>query len=273
MSTSLLDMHSLLQQYITPDRISQGVRVLLILLIGFPILKIITKVISKLIHNRLSPQAEMLIKRSVFYTGIMILLVSVLNELGFKLSALLGAAGIFGIAIGFASQTSVSNIISGIFLISERPFSIGDTIQVGTTVGEILSVDLLSVKLRTVDNRFVRIPNEDMIKTPIINVSRFDRRRLDLILKVSYKEDLGKVLAILTEIVNSNPLALKDPAMSVALDNLVAPMADISINIWCERANYGSLKHQILMSIVERFDKEGIVLPMPALHVEGNLQA
>ena len=128
-----LDFSQLINQFVTPDRISLIIRVALILIIGIPLIKLIRKLTRKLVENKLSAQSEALIVRLVYYVSSLILVVSVLNEFGFKLSALLGAAGVFGIAIGFASQTSVSNIISGIFLISEKPFEIGDFIKVGNS--------------------------------------------------------------------------------------------------------------------------------------------
>jgi len=132
--------------------------------------------------------------------------------MGFQLSVLLGAAGILSVAIGFASQTSASNLISGLFLIGEGPFAIGDFIRVGTTEGEVLSIDLLSVKLRTPDNLFVRIPNEQLIKSEVVNLTRFAIRRLNLAVGVAYKEDIPRVRHILMQVATDNPLCLNEPA-------------------------------------------------------------
>ena len=118
---------------------------------------------------------------------------AVLGELGVKLTALLGAAGIVGIAVGFASQTSVSNIISGLFLISEKPFAIGDVLKVGGTTGIIQSIDLLSIKIRTFDNLFVRIPNEKILSSEVTNITRFPIRRMDIVFQVDYGQDLARV--------------------------------------------------------------------------------
>jgi len=103
---------------------------------------------------------------------------------------LLGAAGILTVAPGFASQTSASNLVSGLFMIAEHPFGVGDTIRLGSIAGEVPSIDLLSVNLRTPDNLYVRIPNETMIKSEITNLTRFPIRRLDLEIGVAYKENL-----------------------------------------------------------------------------------
>ena len=153
----------------------------------------------------------MIVRKGIFYTGAFIILITVLRLMGFKLTALLGAAGIAGIAIGFASQTSISNIISGLFLISEKPFAVDDVIKVGDTMGIVLSIDLLSIKIRTFDNLYIRIPNEKIIKEELINVTRFPIRRLNIDISVSYKEDLSKVKGILMEIARNNPYCLENP--------------------------------------------------------------
>lgn len=156
------------------ENLMPAIRIAALLLVGFPLVYSVSSFIGRSTKRKLSPQANMLLRKGLFYTGATILLLAILYQLGFKLTALLGAAGIVGIAIGFASQTSVSNIISGIFLISERPFSVGDQIQVGTTKGIILSIELLSVKLRTFENQLVRIPNESLIK------ERFDAKGIEI---------------------------------------------------------------------------------------------
>ena len=134
----------------------------------FPLVFSIAAFIGRTTKRRLSLQGNMLARKGFFYAG------SAVPAAGDSVQArrpsappCWGTAGIAGIAIGFASQTSVSNIISGIFLISERPFSVGDQIQVGTTKGIILSIDLLSVKLRTFENQLIRIPNESLIKSGV----------------------------------------------------------------------------------------------------------
>ncbi|HRR98435.1 MAG TPA: mechanosensitive ion channel, partial [Candidatus Syntrophosphaera sp.] len=129
-----MNLVEIFHQYLTPERLNTVIRVILTLAIGIPLIIFVRKLVQKLVRNRLSPQSEQLVVRIVYYSLALILVVMVLNEFGFKVSALLGAAGIIGIAVGFAAQTSISNIISGIFLISEKPFVIGDVIEVGSII-------------------------------------------------------------------------------------------------------------------------------------------
>jgi small-conductance mechanosensitive channel len=191
----------------------------------------------------------------------------VLNQFQINLAPLLGAAGVLGLAVGFASQTSVSNVISGIFLIAEKSFEIGDVITVGTTTGVVLSIDTLSVKLRTFDNRFVRIPNEIMIKTEVINVSRFPIRRADIMVGVAYKEDLVKVKALLSEIAAANPNVLNDPAPLFIFQAFGASSLDLQFSVWAESENWLQVKNEMYESIKLRFEKEQVEIPFPHISI------
>lgn len=258
---------NVITDFATPERISLAVRVLLMLIIGIPVIKLVLKIISRLIKDKLSLQSEVLIGRTVKYVLYLILLVMVLNEFGFKISALLGAAGIFGVAIGFASQTSVSNIISGIFLISEKPFMIGDVVEVAGNLGSIESIDLLSIKLKTFDGRYVRIPNETMIKNDVINLTRYDIRRAQFVVRVAYKEDVRKVLEILKDIAENMPDALKDPAPLIQLDGFGDSSIDINFGVWTATSKVIDMKTQLMLAVKERFDKEGIKIPFPHISI------
>lgn len=258
-----MDLSSLIKEYITPERVSMGLRIVLTLAIGVPLIILIKKLLTKFVKNKFSPQSEQLIVRLVYYVCLLILFVSVLNEFGFKLSALLGAAGVFGIAIGFASQTSVSNIISGIFLISEKPFVVGDLIEVNSIRGEIQSIDLLSLKLKTPDNQFVRVPNETMIKTEVINITRYPNRRVNITVGVDYNEDLKKVRGILAEIAQQEPLALQDPEPLIMVDKFGDSSIDFFFGVWGRTEDYVELKNNLMIRIKESFDANNVVIPYP----------
>ncbi len=252
-----------IQDYFTPERVSLVVRVVLILCLGIPLVRLLRKLVRKLVKDRLSFQSEQLVVRAVYYISILIIVISVLNEFGFKLSALLGAAGVFGIAIGFASQTSVSNIISGIFLISEKPFVIGDTVQIGQSTGTIVSIDLLSIKLKTEDGKFVRVPNETMIKNEVVNATKYSSRRVNINVGVSYNSELPKVLRLLQEIAESHPLALKDPEPLIQIDSFGESGVNIKFGVWTNQENVIILRNALMLGIKERFDIEKIEIPYP----------
>ncbi|WJG09115.1 mechanosensitive ion channel family protein [Aliiglaciecola sp. LCG003] len=238
---------------------------LFILIVGYFVAKFFSNLVMRFNLANMSNHSQVLVRRGVFY-GIMVLMfMSALRELGFDLSVVLGAAGILSVAIGFASQTSASNLISGLFLMMERPFSIGDVIKIDQTTGEVISIDLLSVKIRTFDNLFVRVPNESMIKTQVTTLTKFPIRRADLKVGIAYKEDIAKVKAILTEIADKNPLCLSEPAPLFILLGFGSSSVDIQFSVWSKRENFLLLKNEIYQTIKEAFDQNGIEIPFPHL--------
>ncbi len=239
------------------------IRAVVILVIGLVLARPISITIARLFLKYVTPQQDMLIRRVTDYLIIVLSVVSGLKELGFQLSVLLGAAGILTVAAGFAAQTSASNLISGLFLIAERPFSVGDIITVGGTTGEVLSIDLLSVKLRKFDNLFVRIPNETLVKSEITNITHFPLRRIDLTLGVAYKEDLGQVREILFEMADRNPLCLEEPPPLYILQGFGDSAINIQFSIWVARENFLEVRNGIQNDIKTGFDAKGIEIPFP----------
>ena len=182
-----------------------------LLVLGIFLGTMLARSVGRLVESRTSRHHQVLIRRLVFYVIFVLFAIAALREAGFSLEVVLGAAGILTVAIGFASQTSASNIISGLFLVMERPFEIGDVIEADATIGEVVAIDLLSVKLRTPDNLYVRIPNETLIKTRVVNRSRFPIRRIDLVIGIAYAEDVERVRDLLLGLAETNPHCLEEP--------------------------------------------------------------
>lgn len=215
-----------------PDDIAViALRATLIVVIGLLVGRLLGSLAARIAARRGSAQGQMLTKRFVFYGVMGIALFMMLDTLGVDIGVLLGAAGILTVALGFASQTSASNLISGLFLLGERPFSVGDVIQVGARTGVVLSVDLLSVKLRTYDNLFVRVPNETLIKSEIVNLSRHPIRRIEIELRLAYSEDLDKVEGILLDLAD-DPELLQEPEPVVWVDRLGDSAIHLRFLIW-----------------------------------------
>lgn len=186
-----------------------------------------------------------------------------LHQLGFKLSVLIGAAGVFSVALGFAAQTSAANLISGLFVVSERSFQVGDVIQVGNHTGAVLSVDMLSVKLRTYDNRYVRVPNELLIKSDVVNLSKFPIRRFDLKLSIAYNSDIAHVRAVLLKVATNNLICLEEPKPLINLQGFGESSVDLQFSAWATRDNYQELRNSIQEQIKIAFEAEGIQFPYP----------
>ncbi len=252
-----------LESFLTEDFLSLLIRLALILFIGFPLILMLRRWAQTFFTKRYATHYGMLAGKVVFYTGIATLLITVMGQLGISLAPLLGAAGILGIAIGFASQTSVSNIISGLFLIAEQPFKVDDIITVGNHSGFVTSIDTLSVKIRTFDNRFVRIPNETIIKTEVINNTRFPIRRFNASISVAYKEDIARVRDVLMDVAEKNEYSLSEPEPLIIFDQYGASSIDLLLLVWAPKDEFIQLKNSINEEVKARFDKEGIEIPFP----------
>ena len=221
-------------------------RALLLLVVGFFLARLISRLLFRSVGKRLDEQRAYLLRRASYYLLLALFVVAALHELGFNLGILLGAAGVLSVAVGFASQTSASNIISGLFLIAERPFAIGDAIRIGNTTGQVLAIDLLSVKLRTYDNLFVRIPNETLIKAEIKNLSRFPIRRIDLFIGVGYSTDLSHARKVLVEAAHRHPLSLEEPPPLFQVKGFGSSSLDLQFSVWVRREAYTQLKNDPL---------------------------
>lgn len=249
--------------FILTEKALDVVLALLKLALGLVVARFASRSITGLVARQASPHYMMLLRRVVFYSIFGVFAASAMVQLGFKLSVLLGAAGILTVALGFASQTSASNVISGLFLLGEKTFTIGDVIRLGDITGEVLSIDLLSVKLRTFDNLFIRIPNEEMIKSRITNLSRFPIRRLDVQVGVAYKEDIDRVKEVLMAVADREPLCLEEPAPVIMFLGFGESSLNFQFSVWAGLSNFLQVRNRIQQQIKEAFDEAGIEIPFP----------
>ena len=252
-----------IKELFTPENLITIAEIVVIIVGGFLAVKIVAGIVKRTIRKKVTPQVLMLITKSITYLGFFVVLLYALNKMGVQLAAILGAAGVVGIALGIASQESLSNMISGVFLISEKPFEIGDIITVGEKTGIIMSIDLLSVKMRTFDNLFIRIPNEKLINTEVTTITRFPIRRMDFDISVAYKDDLQKVQETLFALAKENPLCLDEPAPLLLFKNFGDSGIELLFAVWFEKSQYLTVKNEVFKEIKSRFEQEGIEIPFP----------
>lgn len=222
-----------------------------ILIVGFIVSRAITALIVRGLRF-LDPQAHMILTKVLFYSFFGAFIGWSLHRLGVDFKLLIGAAGVFSVAIGFASQTSASNLISGIFLIMEKPFVVGDTVRVSEWEGVVISIDLLSSRIRTYDNLMVRIPNETLMKSGITNLTRFPIRRVDILLNVSLQQDLHEIERILFELAHREPLCLDEPQPLFSIQEFAESSIVIKFCVWTMNPNFVKFKTQFIMGCTMR---------------------
>ena len=242
-------------------------KAMVILLVGIRLMMLATVMVDRKLKKKLTNQQFFLLQKAILWGGWVLVVITVINQLGFKITTVLGAAGVLSVAVAFAAQTSASNLISGVFLIFERPFQVGDIITIGATTGAVHSIDLLSVKLRKFDNCFVRIPNELIIKEQVSNITNFPLRRVDIVVGIAYKEDLERTKKILLEVAENHPQALSDPEPVVVFTGFGASSQDILMGVWAMKEDFLAVRNGITYGIKKAFDQHGIEIPFPHLSI------
>lgn len=256
-------LQQLFDEFFTPERIKIAIKIVVLLIGGILVARIAGSGAGRFATRRLGASQGILARRVVWYGLLFLVLASVMRQLGLDLGVLLGAAGVLTVAIGFASQTSASNLISGMFLLAERPFTVGDVIAVGPTTGEVVAIDLLSVKLRTFDNLLVRIPNETLLKSEISNMTYYPIRRVDILLSLAYRQDMERVREVLFTVADDHPLCLDEPRPLFICKGFTDSAFSIQFSAWASRENFFAVKTALHMDIKKAFEREGIEIPFP----------
>lgn len=247
-----------LKNLVSTQSLMTAITVILILVAGFGLARLLFKVTKKFARKALPLRSAAILENLIKYGGYTLVILTAIKRAGFDISAFLGAAGIAGIALGFAAQTSVANIISGIFLVSEHAFKIGDVLQIDALTGVVETIDLMCVRIRTFDNRLVRVPNETLIKSNIINVTHYPRRRADFWLTIPNGCDYALVLETLQAILAAEPLALDDPTPTIVFDAATPDGTTVLVGAWCLQQDFLPLKNKLIPALVGGLADKGI---------------
>ncbi|MCV0400833.1 MAG: mechanosensitive ion channel family protein [Nitrosopumilus sp.] len=203
----------------------------------------------------------------LIYFGIIILSFLVFTSTtGVDFSGLLVAGGIFGIVIGFATQSVVSNLISGIFLMIEKPVKQGDKIEIpGSDVsGTLLDISTFSVRIRKFDGTIIRIPNESFFTSNIRSLSSTPVRRSEAMVGIAYKEDIDAAISVLEKAIrNSLPFVLILPKPEFRINELADSSINIEILVWHPRDDWDQVGPKLLKVAKNAFDAAGIEIPFP----------
>lgn len=244
------------------------IKTLLIFLLGLVVVNYFSRLLNKVMTKYHSSYSGMIASKIFYYVTMFLLFMIVLDRLGVNTTQILGAAGVLGIAIGFAAQTSVSNIISGLFLIMENPFTIGDRIEVGDITGKIIEIDLLSVRLLTLDNDYIRVPNEYLIKNSFKNLTRFENKRIAVQVTVSYEDDLKTVLSVIKKVMDENEYNKNHQESSTVVTAFNDSGILLTVFIWVNSIETTKAKSSLLYDIQQAFIKNNIKVPYPHIVVK-----
>ena len=234
-----------LKSFCTWENLFKIIGALLIIFIFWILFRLLVRGIKKVPEKKLPKARSLILIKFLRYVFYVIIVMYVLSLFGVKLSAIWGAAGIAGVAIGFAAQTSVSNLISGLFVITEGAIKIGDTIIVDGITGVVDSINLISVTVHTLDNEMVRIPNSTIINTNLMNKSFHTKRRLTVTCPVAYGDDLELALKTYLKAAEDCPTVLKDPEPAVWVDSFGESGINLVLAVWFNQSDFRQTKNDV----------------------------
>ena len=198
-----------------------------------------------------------------------IAVIIVLSSLGISVSSLIAMLSIIGVALSLAVQGFLGNVFGGIQIISNQPFKVGDYVEAGGEAGTVREVGLFYTLLDTPDKKLVQIPNSKVANENIINYSSAPKRRLEFLVSVTYDDDTEKVRAVLTELLTSHPLVLKEEGIMPVAHVKEFKESDIcyTARAWCENKNYWTVYFDIMDAIKPTLEKNGISFTYPHMNV------
>ncbi len=206
---------------------------------------------------------EILLKVGSFSIILIVFLIFVLPAFGIQPSSFLVAGGVLGIILGFASQSIVSNLISGIFLMIERPIKIGDQVHIEDIFGFVEDINMMSTIIRTYEGLFVRIPNDKVFTTNITNYVGNAARRFEYIVGIRYSDAADEAIKIIGNVIEVHPFALKHPKPKVYVDNLGDNAVNIKVRIWAPSTEWFDVKMELLWIIKKTMEQNGIEIAFP----------
>ncbi len=196
-----------------------------------------------------------------------IVCVTAAAQLGLNVNSIITTLGAAGVAVGLALKDNMSNIASGVQIIFTKPFRAGDYLALQNVEGTVERIEIMFTALRTFDNKEVVIPNSTVTASVITNYSAMETRRLDLNYVVGYGENLVDVKQIMNDLIEENPMAMKDPTPLIVVGEHRENGIVIGVRVWCKTEDYWTLYFAMQEKVKLAFDKAGIAIPFRQLDV------
>lgn len=237
---------------------------IIIFVVGRIVARMVAGVVAKAMNK--SKVDETLIKfaQSAVYILLMIFVIlAAIAKLGIQTTSFAAILAAAGLAIGLSLQGSLGNLAAGIMLILFRPFKVGDYVDAGGTSGTVEEIQIFNTTMKSPDNKEIIVPNGQIIGSTITNYSTKPTRRVDLVIGVSYSDNLKQVRAVLEDILSKEERILADPAPTIAVLELADSSINFAVRPWVNGGDYWPVRFDLLETIKIRFDEEGITIPFP----------
>ena len=233
--------------------------------IGVILARVLRMTVLRYVGIHLPEETRRAVNRVVYWGIIVLAGLAALSNQGVDFTGALLGAGIFAIIIGFATQSLVANLISGLFMQIDKPMKIGDPVEIvdSNVAGVVTEVTAFSTRLRMFDGTYARLPNEKVFTSQIRNFSKNIARRVEFQVGIGYKEDVAQAIAIINKTLYELPMVLVEPAPNVFVDTLAESSVNINVFAWVPWQHWFLMRQQLVERVKKQLDTVGVELPYP----------
>ncbi len=196
-----------------------------------------------------------------------LLIITVASILGIPATSFITILASCGVAVGLALQGALSNFAGGLMILFFKPFKVGDFIEASGESGTVVEISVVYTEILTPDNKRITIPNGTLTNSVIENYSAEELRRVDMTFTTAYSCDINTVKKIIMGVVDKHPLALKKPEPFVRVSEHSDSALTYALRVWCKNEDYWDLYFDLMESVKEAFDKNGVEIPYPQMDV------
>lgn len=212
---------------------------------------------------RFEPTVANFLSSIVKYALWAVVLVTVLAQFGVETTSILAALGGMALAVGLALQGTLSNVASGVMILVQKPFKVGEAISAGSVTGTVQQIGLFTTELKQFDGLFVMVPNSELWNQAIVNFTRHATRRLELVVGIGYGDSMDQARRELLALAEADDRVLDDPAPVTFVNSLDDSSVGIGMRVWCKTPDYLGLSWDLTEAAKARFDETGISIPFP----------
>lgn len=240
------------------------VSAIIIFIVGRWVIRLLMRGLRKVLQRQeVDKTLETFVCNLVSVALLVLVIIAAISALGIQTTSFIAVLGAAGLAIGLALQGSLSNFASGVLIVLFRPYKVGDYIEAAGVGGTVEEVQILTTVLKSPDNKRIVVPNSQVMNSVITNYSAEDQRRVDLVIGVSYGDDLDKVRDAIEDLVAAEGRILDEPACQIAVSELADSSVNFVVRPWVARDDYWGVKFDLTEAIKKRFDEVGIAIPFP----------
>ncbi|HWS27595.1 MAG TPA: mechanosensitive ion channel family protein [Xanthomonadales bacterium] len=237
---------------------------LLVLVVGLWLTRLAVRLLTGVLtRTNVDPMLREFLRNLASGALIVVVVVGALDQAGVPMTSILAALGAAGLAVALALRDSLSNLAAGVMLLLLKPFRAGDFIGIGGQTGKVESLRLMHTVLLTADNCELILPNTRVANEPIMNYTARASRRIDLIISIAYRDEVGRAFDIVRGVLAAEPRVLKEPQPALLVERLAESSVDLAIRPWVATADYLETRAELLRKLKEALAAAGIDVPFP----------